>query len=143
MKNADWLKKAGYSFSNIQVYKNYSNDKSWDYGIKIYKNSMKIHVKGSDPIDALTRWLDEEYVEPILDDKERKYLSAVIKPFSSRVIFISKVYWDGGYEQIIIRVHSVVNYVKVTNIPFPYFIAGKMYRRMEAGREYTMNELGL
>lgn len=143
MKNADWMQKAGYSFNNIQVYKNYSNDKSWDYGIKIYKNSMKIHVKGSDPVDALTRWLDEEYIEPILDDKERKYLSDVIRPFRDRIVFVTKVYHCGGNEQIIIGIKSAVNSGAVTGIEFPYFKEGSMYKGMKCGTDYTIAELML
>ena len=33
----------------------------------------------------------EEYKEPILDEEEKKYLSAVIKPFRDRVIYIKKL----------------------------------------------------
>lgn len=143
MKNAEWLNKSGYKFSDIQVYKNYSKDKSWNYGIKILKNSMKIHVKGSDPIDALTRWLDEEYVEPILDDKERKYLSDVIRPFRDRIVFVTKVYHCGGNEQIIIGIKSAVNSGAVTGIEFPYFKEGSMYKGMKRGTDYTIAELML
>lgn len=31
-------------------------------------------------------WLSEEYKEPILDDAEKDYLSAVIKPFRKKVM---------------------------------------------------------
>lgn len=36
------------------------------------------------------RWLTQEYDESILDDAERKYLSAVIKPFRNRTKYIKK-----------------------------------------------------
>lgn len=143
MKNVEWLQKAGYKFRDIQVYKNYSNDKSWDYGIKIHKNSMKIHVKGSGPIDALTRWLDEEYVEPILDDEDRIYLSFVIRPFRDRVLYVTKFYHTGGNEQIVISVKSSVTSGSVALIEFPYFMEGTMYKGMKCGTDYTVEELML
>ena len=36
-------------------------------------------------------WLNLEYKDPILDDVEKEYLSAVIKPFRKKVSYISKV----------------------------------------------------
>lgn len=35
-------------------------------------------------------WLCEEHKEPILDEEEKEYLSAVIRPFRNRIHFISK-----------------------------------------------------
>lgn len=44
------------------------------------------------------KWLLEECKEPVLDDVEKEYLSAVIKPFRNRIKYISKVsYFDDEY----------------------------------------------
>ena len=46
-----------------------------------YKHCRKILLGASNPF----KWLCEEYKEHILDDVEREYLSAVIKPFRNKV----------------------------------------------------------
>ena len=73
--------------------------------------------------------------EEILDDIEKEYLSAVIKPFRDRVRCIEKKI-SGGREYIRIN-------VKGEWLLFPYFIKGTMYRGMERNKEYSLEELGL
>ena len=51
-----------------------------------YKHCRKILLGASNPF----KWLCEEYKEPILDDVEREYLSAVIKPFRKKISYIRK-----------------------------------------------------
>ena len=45
-----------------------------------FKHCGKRLLGASDPF----KWLCEEYKEPILDDVEKDYLSAVIKPFRKK-----------------------------------------------------------
>jgi hypothetical protein len=83
-------------------------------------------------------WLEQEYKPPILDDVEKAYLSAVIKPFRERIKCIRKI-----------------NHSSVNNDPFlcivlandrcglPNFKKGTMYKGMEEDRDYTLKELGL
>ena len=76
----------------------------------------------------------------ILDDAEKKYLSAVIKPFRNKVYAIAK-YDDGDdnyYIQIMIKQNVYFEY-----IDFPYFKKGTMYKGMELKKEYTVEQLGL
>ena len=52
-------------------------------------------VSGSDEfckkcLGESLEWINEEYKEPILDDVEREYLSAVIKPFRKKISYIRK-----------------------------------------------------
>ena len=76
--------------------------------------------------------------EGILSDKEKEYLSAVIKPFRDEVEFIMKNYVDDiKKEYIEIAIKDEVS------ILFPYFKKSTMYAGMEEGREYTLEELGL
>lgn len=82
------------------------------------------------------RWLFEEYEEPVLDNVERKYLSAVIKPFKDDVDYICKRLNYGGYYIAIVSNGSDV-------MKLPYFPNNKMYKGMELDRRYKLRELGL
>ena len=78
--------------------------------------------------------------QPILDDKEKEYLSNVIKPFRNKVYAIAK-YDDGNdyyYIQIMIKQNVYFEYINL-----PYFEKGRMYRGMETDKKYTLEELGL
>lgn len=86
---------------------------------------------GDDPVSL------ERIVHPqILDDAERRYLSAVIRPFRKSVISIEKSTIYGEGEAICIDTEKV-------DIVLPPFEEGTMYDDMEVGREYTLEELGL
>lgn len=74
--------------------------------------------------------------EEILDDTEKEYLSAVIKPFRDRVRFIKKI---GGYTT---RQYITI-VLKDESIEMPYFKTNSMYKGMEQNKEYTLEELGL
>ncbi len=88
--------------------------------------------------DDILNWMSQPYKEPILDDSEKKYLSAVIKPFRTRVKHISKEEtFDGPTEFI----HIDLSDGDVAD--FPNFKADTMYKGMEVGKYYTPEELGL
>lgn len=72
----------------------------------------------------------------ILDDVEKEYLSAVIKPFKNRISDIVKKNSDSEKSYIAIHINSESLY-------FPYFKKGTMYKGMEADKKYTLKELGL
>jgi len=80
----------------------------------------------------------ERIVHPqILDDDEKKYLSAVIKPFRGNVTNIIKGAFEPKQEFISI-------YYKNGEATFlPCFEARTMYKGMERHRRYTLEELGL
>ena len=80
--------------------------------------------------------------KPILDDKEKEYLSNVIKPFRKHIITIRKIQ-NYKYEFIEIVIYSTVEGVSCEVISFPYFNKGKMYKGIEINKEYTLKELGL
>lgn len=83
-------------------------------------------------------WILQEYKEPILDDIERKYLSAVIKPFKNRVKSINKVVCRN--DLAFIRLTFDEN----DHVYFPYFrLKSGMYKGMENNKDYTLEELGL
>ena len=85
-------------------------------------------------------WLNQEYKEPILDDVEKKYLSAVIKPFRKKVSYISKL------EKVYPETDQFIKIMLINGeyICLPYFTRkSRMYIGMEKLRHYTLQELGL
>lgn len=86
----------------------------------------------------IMNWLLSEYKEPILDDVEKKYLSAVIKPFRENIEYIRKnksAYKDKQFISI--------GFYDDDYMYFPFFENDAMYKCMELGRKYTLDELGL
>lgn len=84
-------------------------------------------------------WLEEEYKPPILNDVEKAYLSAVIKPFRKRIEYIEKTdnyYVDG-------KQFLSIGLVTDDHCYLPFFKKGTMYKGMEANECYTLEELGL
>lgn len=73
----------------------------------------------------------------ILSDKEKEYLSAVIKPFRDKVKHIKKYTDESSYEYIVI---AFVNYERLM---FPSFKKSTMYAGMKKNKNYTLEELGL
>ena len=80
------------------------------------------------------KWLQQEYKESILDDVEREYLSAVIKPFRNKIICIRKERVEREFIKIVL-----IN----DTLSLPYFKAGTMYKGMKVDKKYTLKELGL
>lgn len=77
--------------------------------------------------------------KPVLTEKEKEYLSNVIKPFRDKVRLISKHSNDNGqFISIEIKEKPHNN-----NIFLPYFEEGSMYKGMKIGKFYTLEELGL
>lgn len=76
-------------------------------------------------------------LKPILDDAERRYLKAVIRPFRDKVKYICKrSRLSGKAEYIIIALDDDYTYL-------PCFKTDTMYQGMEHNRRYTLEELGL
>lgn len=87
---------------------------------------------------------DEE--PDILTDKEKQYLRNVIKPFRNRVKYITKEAEINAYDYIVMDVINPLNasfYFGTEYIYLPYFKQGTMYKNMEVGKKYTLEELGL
>lgn len=80
--------------------------------------------------------------KPILDDVEKEYLSAVIKPFRKHIINIRKIQ-NYRYEFIEIMIYRTDEGVSCEVISLPYFNKDKMYKGMEINKQYTLEELGL
>lgn len=88
------------------------------------------------------KWLEEEHVEPVLDDVEKRYLENVLRPFKKRIKNIRKLSWSNAYEFIQI----IMNWLDGTECEYlnlPVFARSKMYKGMELGKQYTLKDLGL
>ena len=100
-------------------------------------------VSGSDEfckkcLGESLEWLNQEYKESILDDIEKEYLSAVIKPFRKKISCIRKSK-DPRKRK---------NYIKIEfcdgdRMFFPNLANDAMYKGMKLDKNYTLEELGL
>lgn len=123
--------------------------KDWPEGFHITLTSNKcLVVNGRTSglfIDDFSEDWWEEVKEDILDDKEKEYLSAVIKPFRDKVTHIAKTEDDIEWSYaIMIRVDS--EFIDDDYYEFflpPFKRTSSMYKNMEVGKEYTLKELGL
>lgn len=83
-------------------------------------------------------WLLSEYKEPILDEAEKEYLSAVIKPFRNHVTCVRK--WFNGIDyQIMISLDHGERTLELPRFP----LSSEMYKGMDSNKRYTLQELGL
>ena len=83
-------------------------------------------------------FLNAEYVVPVLDDIEKKYLSNIIRPFKHNVKSIRKSICSGQY---FIEINMEDFHDRVT---LPYFSTNsEMYKGMKERVDYTLEELGL
>ncbi len=101
------------------------------------KKHLEEYVKGFKDYDIK---FEVKKKEPILDEEEKKYLSAVIRPFRDRFEYILKGDRGDNRSYIIIVIKSIDKDRK-ESICSPYFETNKMYKGMEEGKEYTLEEL--
>ena len=138
MNNAEWMIKNGYKFSDLHC--SYMQPGSI---CSFYLNDKNVgKVSGLSFFKAIKTWLDMEHVEPILDEAEKRYLSAVIRPFRDRVQYIEKMFEDhllGDQDCYIFIRFNDGNY----DMNFPVFRESIMYKGMERYKRYTLEELGL
>lgn len=105
-----------------------NSDCACDY-VPIFQS---IHFGDKEPTS-----LESIVLPQILDDVEKKYLSAVIKPFRNKVKSISKGASEANQEFIVIDCKNG------DETFLPWFKAGTMYKGMERYKKYTLEELGL
>lgn len=108
---------------------------------KIYSAGITIAhlLKDTDRMDLELIW---ERPKPILDEVEKEYLGAVIKPFRRSIQSIMKRYSiKAKAEEILISYTDMV--MDEVWFCLPHFPQGTMYKGMELCREYSLEELGL
>ena len=100
---------------------------SWNEGNKLLVDLLL----GKNEIWKITK--------PILNEKEKEYLASVIKPFRNKVGFFYK-YTNGVYDDY----EAITAIMEDCNcLAFPPFKKNTMYKGMEYGKQYTLEELGL
>ena len=116
--------KLDYCFKYVEI----------EYGGRIIKEYICLDIEVS---KKFFEWLEEEYKPPILDDVEKAYLSAVIKPFRKDIEHITKM------ETCYSKKQFIAIEVNHECILFPSFVKGTMYKGMKNEKRYTLEELGL
>ena len=142
MKNAEWIIKTGHNFKQLRLIQ-HNELANRTYTVMLCDEPIAELSDKKEPLDVFRKWLDAEHKEPILDDEEREYLSAVIKPFRERVWYIRKAVADDidTYKcsyYIFIRFNDGGN-----DMNFPVFHEPDMYKGMKFGKMYSPKDLGL
>lgn len=106
--------------------------------ILVSSNSKKIFFKKLPNDYTGTIEVENGYIleKEILDEDEKEYLSAVIRPFRDRVNYIAKKGVRKEYIQIVLKKDNECFFL-------PYFEKDTMYKGMELNKKYTLKELGL
>lgn len=122
---------------------------NWKNGRYLTRNKWGnvVNERGEDWLVNFNIVDDNDWVayREILTDSEKKYLSALIKPFRDRVVYICKVEGDECSHFISIKAKKYDYDEENSNeyIDLPYFREDTMYVNMEVGKEYNLEELGL
>ena len=93
--------------------------------------------------DDILEWMAQPYKEPVLDDVEKEYLGAVIKPFRNRIRYICLDPHISDYYQIRIVLTPISKERYTEVLVMPTFKKDTMYKRMKLFKEYSLEELGL
>lgn len=88
--------------------------------------------------ERVLKWLLEEAKEPVLDDVEKEYLSAVIKPFRKKISCIRK-----NKDSLKGKNYIKIEFCDGDCMFFPNLSNNAMYKGMVQGKHYTLEELGL
>lgn len=111
---------------------NRRSDNGWEDKYTIINGKVK-------KVMIPTIWEEYSPPKPILDNKEREYLAAVIKPWRDKINYIKKEEWKCKELQFI-----DIDLIKdEIDVMLPYFNSNTMYKGMEIGKEYSLKELGL
>ena len=91
-------------------------------------------------------WEAIKLPKPILTEKEKEYLSAVIRPFRDRIIYIMKYCMEvennqDEYIEICVKYYAGKGCVDIVTLPS--FESRVMYKGMGEYKKYTLEELGL
>ena len=127
-------------FNNYTIISSYRRPYYGDLNRLYYDKENNEYLKLSD-MAFLYETLKIDNI--ILDDEEKEYLSNIIKPFRSRVKYITKSEYNfKGYEYIIICVNDLPDNLDIF-LYLPNFKTNTMYKNMKLNLKYTLNNLNL
>ena len=93
--------------------------------------------------ERFVEWLFEDSEKPVLDEKEREYLSHLIKPFRKNVQSISKMQHGCKGNEYFIKITFLSDH-SIEHICLPCFnVNSGMYAGMKPFVKYSLEELGL
>lgn len=130
----------------VELEEEFKLNDSDDYKYKITKDGMFMYSGfASDWFSANHILLGVligkyEIKKPILDEKEKEYLSNVIKPFRDKVMNIAK--YDTEKNQFIRICYCDID-KNLEYMYFPPFKKGTMYKGMEVNKKYSLEDLEL
>ena len=90
--------------------------------------------------------MTENKMEAFLTEKEKEYLSPIIKLFRDRALHIYNICKAEvlGYESLVIEfLKSPIAESYKDKVVLPCFERGTTYKGMKLGEKYTLEELGL
>lgn len=144
----------------MKIVFNNLNDKKFkemkDYICKKQKNCKRCIFNGThcglyaNDIATYRKMLDDKILnkefkikdEILLNDKEKEYLKAVIKPFRNRVIYIEKInVISFQYIKIVVEALSENSFCDI--ICLPKFKTGSQYKFLKLDIQYGLEDLGL
>ena len=137
------LNKEKYNLRQMDISTKTKDGKILFYELKIrgktiHQQIYPCGVFACDAMAGMIGWLEEEYVPDILTDKEKAYLTAVIKPFRKDIKYIMKKdFVIKAKEYLLIKMHDL------NTAGLPLFEKGTMYKGMEVNKNYKLEELGL
>ena len=115
-----------------------------ELGEWVYDNYIRVSDLFGLELFKSIKWEDDEptrisdiYDPQILDDAEREYLTAVLKPLPKAKSIRKAISPFGVFQYL------VVSFNESETMSFPYFEPGTMYKGMECCKLYTPEELGL
>ena len=137
------LNKEKYNLRQMDISTKTKDGKILFYELKIrgktiHQQIYPCGVFACDAMEGMIGWLEEEYKPSILDDVEKAYLSAVIKPFRKDVECIEKLNPSCLNGKQYLRIELINDYFTI-----PIFAKGTMYKGMRMGKRYTLKELEL
>lgn len=129
------------------VKEHYGTPRQIFYSIQKYMDPG-IQRNHEDYTSDILEWMAQPHEMSILDSKEKKYLSEVIRPFRKEVKAIRKQQDPAdpaGKEYIQICLEKdLMNLPREKDLmTFPSFEKGEMYEGLEPYKNYTPEELGL
>lgn len=107
------------------------------YGNKKPMDIMDVIARGIYDKNATIK-LVVEYEDEILDEIEKKYLENLLRPFKNEPVTIKKLQDGRDLEYLLIEIGWYDN-----ELTFPSFGKDTMYKGMEVGYEYDIEELKL
>lgn len=124
-----------------EVYKKYEDS---DYRNVINGQFISSVIGEKFPLQLMARHKCITIYDDILDDKEKAYLSNLIKPFKKYIKSIKKVDRFGGERiEILYKDFEDGKFIFQNVIALPTFRKNSMYIGMEVEKAYTLEEIGL